>query len=265
MKPSVPTSKSANPALTIPIILGIVILVIVCMVVNNRIRQKQIDAQAAPLLQQGKQLVKAGRLLEAKSAYLGIVQRFPDSSLFHDAEEGLYFVNTEIAKTAPARSAVSSATTPVGGVSPENAELIKIAELITKAEGGDVKAQYQLARAYETGSDVSKNEEEALRWYTKSAEQGYAKAQYEVGGHYYWSYFHTHLASDGAKAAYWLGESGKNGNADAQYLIGKMYWFGQGVSEDLREGNYWMCKAAAQGHKEAYALMDKSSYDCSAK
>jgi len=259
MKPSDSTSKSANPALAIQIILGIVILVVVCMVVNNRIRQKQIDAQAAPLLQQGKQLVKAGRLVEAKSAYLEIVQRFPDSSSFHDAEDGLYFVNTEIAKAAPTHSVVSSVPTPVSVVSP------KIAELIKKAEGGDVKAQYQLAKAYENGSDVSKNEEEALRWYTKSAEQGYAKAQYEVGGHYYWRYADTHLASDGAKAAYWLGESGKNGNADAQYAIGKMYWYGQGVSVDLREGNYWMCKAAAQGHKQAYALMDTSSYDCSAQ
>ena len=45
------------------------------------------------------------------------------------------------------------------------------------AEGGDAKAQYELARAYATGEGVRRDSTEALRWYRKAAEQGDADAQ----------------------------------------------------------------------------------------
>ena len=35
---------------------------------------------------------------------------------------------------------------------------------------------------YDTGNGVAQNDTEALKWFRKSAEQGYAKAQYNLGG-----------------------------------------------------------------------------------
>ena len=54
-------------------------------------------------------------------------------------------------------------------------------ELILKAEAGDAKAQCNLGWCYETGTGVEKSEREAVKWYTKSAEQGdwFAKRRLE--------------------------------------------------------------------------------------
>jgi len=51
-------------------------------------------------------------------------------------------------------------------------------ELIRKsAEAGYAEAQYQLGLCLETGQGVEKDKDEALRWYRLAAEQGNAAAQ----------------------------------------------------------------------------------------
>ena len=50
-------------------------------------------------------------------------------------------------------------------------------ELVSKAEAGDSQAQCNLGWCYETGTGVEKDEKKAVRWYTKSAEQGVAGAR----------------------------------------------------------------------------------------
>lgn len=42
-------------------------------------------------------------------------------------------------------------------------------------------AQYNLGVCYDRGNGVTKNAEEAVKWYRKAAEQGYAKAQDSLG------------------------------------------------------------------------------------
>lgn len=51
-----------------------------------------------------------------------------------------------------------------------------ISELKNKAEQGNAEAQYSLGVCYRCGDGVEKNLEEAIKWYRKAAEQGYAKA-----------------------------------------------------------------------------------------
>ena len=48
------------------------------------------------------------------------------------------------------------------------------------AEQGDAKAQYNLGNCYYFGNGVTENEQEAVKWYRKAAEQGDAKAQYVI-------------------------------------------------------------------------------------
>jgi uncharacterized protein len=49
------------------------------------------------------------------------------------------------------------------------------------AKRGDVKAQAQLGRMYETGSGLPQNFFEAAKWYSRAAVQGDGWAQFELG------------------------------------------------------------------------------------
>ena len=49
------------------------------------------------------------------------------------------------------------------------------------AEQGFAEAQYNLGLMYFNGDGVAQNYTEAAKWYRKAAEQGYAKAQYNLG------------------------------------------------------------------------------------
>ena len=53
------------------------------------------------------------------------------------------------------------------------------------AEQGYAKAQYNLGAMYYNGRGVRQDYAEAVRWYRKAAEQGVAKAQYNLGAMYY--------------------------------------------------------------------------------
>ena len=53
-------------------------------------------------------------------------------------------------------------------------------EIQKKAQKEDAKAQYELGVMYSQGEVVKNDDLEAFKWYKKSAEQGFAEAQYIV-------------------------------------------------------------------------------------
>src|SRR5215467_14083444 len=53
-------------------------------------------------------------------------------------------------------------------------------DLLSQAQSGDAEAQYWVGTIYTEGK-VPKNLEEGTRWLLKSAEQGYAPAQFTCG------------------------------------------------------------------------------------
>ncbi|GHT71254.1 hypothetical protein AGMMS49950_07570 [Endomicrobiia bacterium] len=71
---------------------------------------------------------------------------------------------------------------------------------------------------YRDGEGVKQNYKEAINWYKKSAEQG---------------------------------------NADAQYNLGVMYHEGKGAKQDYKEAISWFKKAAEQGHSGAKTALAK--------
>lgn len=81
-------------------------------------------------------------------------------------------------------------TTVMSGCSKESVLKLKVAVYRLDAVLGDARAQFKLARAYdkiEGVECVKLDYEEATRWYRKSAEQGYAKAQYNLGvAYFFW-------------------------------------------------------------------------------
>jgi TPR repeat protein len=101
---------------------------------------------------------------------------------------------------------------------------------------------YQLALAY---SRAGKNED-ALVWYRKSAEQGYASAQYKLG--FIYNRGDLGVSKDEAKAAYWYRKAAIQGHEFAEVILGSMYSEGRGVAKDETQAISWYRKAAAQGN-----------------
>ena len=80
------------------------------------------------------------------------------------------------------------------------------------AEQGIAKAQYNLGNMYRKGQGVEQDFKETVKWYRKAADQGFGRAQ-------------SNLAV--------------------------MYANGQGVKQDLKEAFKWAQKAAVQGNAGA--------------
>ena len=49
------------------------------------------------------------------------------------------------------------------------------------AEQGDARGQNNLGVMYDTGQGLREDDEEAVRWYRRAAEQGNPRAQYNLG------------------------------------------------------------------------------------
>ena len=85
-------------------------------------------------------------------------------------------------------------------------------EFSKSAEQGNADAQYNLGLMYANGKGVPEDDREAVRWYRKAAEQG---------------------------------------DAVAQYNLGAMYAKGEGVPEDYVKAYMWTSLAVALGEKRA--------------
>ena len=122
------------------------------------------------------------------------------------------------------------------------------ANLLSRAEQGDVRAQFDLAGNYKNGRGVTRDEFEAVRWYRLAADQGYLRAQlnlaimYENG---------QGVATDEAEAMRWYTLAAEQGDSYAQFCVGYMYENGLGAAPDINEATRWYRLAAAQGDPDA--------------
>lgn len=114
-----------------------------------------------------------------------------------------------------------------------------------QARQGDAWAQLNLGAAYDNGIGVERNVDKALYWYQKAAEQGLAKAQFNLA--------HLLVSEEisAVAAAEWMLKAAEQGMADAQYLMGVIYAEGIGVEFDDDQAVYWLQKAASQGQSDA--------------
>lgn len=100
----------------------------------------------------------------------------------------------------------------------------------------------------------------SMLWYRKAADQGYARAQYNVGEEYLANPFSE---QDVEVAALWFGEAAGQGCAGAQCSLGRMYNSEYGMkqsnesifwhldNEHLEQAVFWYRKAAEQGFADA--------------
>jgi len=135
-----------------------------------------------------------------------------------------------LALTVPAFPITSASQTPsqIGGAetAPAKRSSSDIVELLKKASSGDISAQFEMGRAYETGNGVRENPEQAAVWYRKAAEQGNPKAQNSLGV-LYWS--GNGVKRDKKEAVQWYRKAARQSDANAMFNIGAAYYNGEGV------------------------------------
>ena len=116
------------------------------------------------------------------------------------------------------------------------------------AEQGYAPAQYMLGVCYDNGRGVTKDSVEAVNRYRMAAEQGYMKAQINLGFCYENG---SGVTKNPEEAADWYRRAAEQGYAPAQYNMGICYANGRGVTKDPAEAINWYRMAAEQGHSTA--------------
>ncbi len=128
------------------------------------------------------------------------------------------------------------------------------AELQKQAESGDFRAQGKLALMYRKGEGVPQDDQEAVKWWRRAAdqehaaEQGHASVLSVLGAIYHHG---ESVPQDYAEAWKWYRFSAEQGWAAAKHALGCMCYKGEGVSQDYAEAMKWFRLAADQGYAEA--------------
>jgi len=123
-----------------------------------------------------------------------------------------------------------------------------VESLQSKAQGGDARAQLQLAQHYQAGKGVPVNPTIAFKWFFKAAEQGVAEAQYQVAMSYFQG---SGTTKDIVGSIPWFRKAADQGLAEAQLQLGVRYFQGEGVQKDYISSMTWFHQAAAQTNVDA--------------
>jgi len=135
---------------------------------------------------------------------------------------------------------------------PITAPSLKIIEkIITKAEQGDVYAQFVMGNIFSLGNGTPKDFKEALKWFSKAAEKGDAKAQYSLGRMYENG---EGVPKDSTEAIKWFSKAAEQGVTMAQISMGRAFLLGSGVKKSDKVAAVWLEKAAEKGDYPYSAL-----------
>mmetsp|Transcript_31695 Transcript_31695/g.51252 ORF Transcript_31695/g.51252 Transcript_31695/m.51252 type:complete len:259 (+) Transcript_31695:1357-2133(+) len=116
------------------------------------------------------------------------------------------------------------------------------------AEKGDAKAQYNLGNCYLKGIGMEKNDQLAVKWYTASAVQGNGEAQNNLGLCYEKGYG---VEKNADTAFQWYAKSAEGNCALGQFNLGLCYEFGIGTKIELSKAATCYRLASEKGNHEA--------------
>jgi len=114
-------------------------------------------------------------------------------------------------------------------------------ELLLLAEQGDPQAQYDLGLLFVNPNEGEIDIAKAFYWFSKSANQGVADAQYRLADLY------ENIKCDLPNAVKWYKVAAEQGHTEAQSTLGYLYENGLGVEVDFEEAVKWHKKAAEHG------------------
>ncbi|MGC1479906.1 MAG: protein kinase [Chthoniobacterales bacterium] len=115
-------------------------------------------------------------------------------------------------------------------------------------EAGSAEGARLVAKAYESGSGVAADRDEAIAAYRRAADRGEARALFAMG------LFHHQgrdVPQDTAEAITYLEKSGAAGSLHAQTLLGVIYRNGEGIAPDYAEAFRLLKGAADEGFAPA--------------
>ena len=112
------------------------------------------------------------------------------------------------------------------------------------AEQGMHDAILAMGWFYLNGVGVEADEEEAVRWYRRSARQGDPRAMFSLG-------YIAYVSRDFTEALKWFTRADEKRHDRSKYWIAKMYWRGQGVDQDRRRAKLLFSQAASKKVNEA--------------
>ena len=152
-----------------------------------------------------------------------------------------YFVYASRLGVTAARTALSVMTTTGYGT-------------LVKAESGDKKAQFELAKQYLT-KDTEDDQSQGLNWLQLSVKQSYPPAIYKLGQLHEQGKLveksDIHAFNAYMKAA-------KLGYPEAQFALSRMYKSGHGTTKNLTLSNKWLNRAANGGLSAAQKALEYS-------
>ena len=123
-----------------------------------------------------------------------------------------------------------------------------IALTLEDAEAGDISLFYAMGQYYHHGNCVAADPQEAVRWWRRAADAGYAAAQNNIGMSYDLG---NGVTQDQQEAVRWFRLAAEQGYAQAQFNLGMMYASGDGVEKDYVTAHAWLNLADAFGHPRA--------------
>ncbi len=147
-------------------------------------------------------------------------------------------------------------------------DYVKAVDLFkTEAMAGNVEAQFYLGAMHEYGDGVTRNLEEAVRWYRMGADSGDSGAQLSLGLMYFRG---QGVPKEWTEAIKWCRLSAEQGNMLAQHNLAYLYAIGgSGVPVDLVEAYAWWSLAAVNGlgiaRDRMHEVMDKMTAEQSEK
>ncbi|MGB8988909.1 MAG: tetratricopeptide repeat protein [Candidatus Sulfotelmatobacter sp.] len=136
---------------------------------------------------------------------------------------------------------------------PVSAQTQNFAILHKQAKEGNAEAQYELAKAYYTGTGVPKDSKQGLEWLRKSADQGHPGAEFALAVLY-----RKGELKDPKQGLVWLRKSAVHNNAAAEYELGCLFRDGEGgVAKNPHEAAGWLRKAARQQNQPAQNALEQ--------
>lgn len=120
------------------------------------------------------------------------------------------------------------------------------------AEQGDAKAQYDVGKMLQKGQGTGQNSAEAFKWFSKAAKQGHVRAGYKLGTMYHKG---EGVAKNNAQAFKWVKKAADSNYAPAMFYLGQLYASGAGTTKDLKKALGWYQKANAKGYHPAKAAI----------
>jgi len=121
----------------------------------------------------------------------------------------------------------------------------------SRAEAGDASAEYELGRSMLSQRPADSELASAMPWFRRSADQGYAPAEYAYGG-----FFREGRWKDPKQLVYWWTKAAQQGNVNAQLWLGAFYEQGRyGLSRDSVKALKWLSMAAEQKQPDAQVTL----------